>query len=792
MKERIRVLIKPRVKRMSGGIFKTRVRSLLIVFLIGLFVINLGRVGWIMVVNGEEYRSKAAQQQLYDTELEAMRGTIYDCNMTPLVTSTSAWILCCNPKEIYGAFGEKRVDEYDKFCKALAEDLSKIIGTKAEDTLELLKKKDSKYERIKKKVSASMRSKIEKCLKKERGYKIMVEAKHFWQEDKEKDVSVKAENFFYYENDNIRSYPNNNFASKVIGVVNADNHGETGIESWYDEVLSGEKGRIVTAKDSNQNILETSYETYFDAVEGNGIVLTIDSKIQSYLENALSKALIDTGAKGTFGIVMDVDTGAILAMSDKPDFDLNNPRVLNSNAAKAELKKFTEGTLKYQTKYAELLHKQWNSFCVTSNYEPGSTFKIFTAAAAIEENIIDYDSYTYNCESLVKVADKEYHCANNKAHGIQSATQGLMHSCNTFFITLGQKMGVDTYYKYFEAFGFTERTGIDLNNEAMSVVHSQDKMSIVDLASTSFGQSIRISPIQLLTATCAIANGGKLMVPYLVESVVDSEQNIVSQTEPTVKRQVISEGTSQKLCQMMRNVVEGGQGSTGSNAYIEGYRVAGKTATSEKLDLKKDKNGERKKVYTASFVCFAPADDPQVAVLVGVDEPAGEYRSGGVIAAPIAKEVLTPTLEYLNVEPRYTAAELKNISSTAPDLVGKSINQAKIAAANEGYVTRVVGGGKTVVAQVPASEQIIPKNGVIVLYTEKGAATQKVKVPSFMGMTIAQVNKAANAAGLNVTFSTPTDTTGVKAYTQSIAKGAVVEAGSNITVGFRNNDIVEN
>ncbi len=791
MRRFFKELIRPRVRRITDGTFKKRVKTLFILFITALFVVNLGRVGWIMVVNGEEYRSKAAEQQLYDAEIEAIRGTIYDCNMTPLVTSTSAWILCANPSEIYKAFGDNRADEYHKFCVYLAKGLAKITGEDAKELLLKLKDDDSRYVRIKKKVSAEMRTEIETFFANEYKYQITVESKRSWQESEIKEITVTVDSFFSYENDNIRSYPNNNFASKVIGVVNADNHGDTGLESYYDETLSGEAGRVVTAKDSNQNILETSFETYFDAVEGNGLVLTIDSKIQTYLENSLSKALEDTNAKGVFGIIMDVDTGAVLAMSDKPDFDLNNPRVLNDSADTTELDELQEGTEEYSVKYAELLHKQWNSFCVTSNYEPGSTFKIFTAAAAIEENIINPETYSYNCQSYVKVADKTYHCANNKSHGVQSITQGLMHSCNTFFITLGQKMGVETYYKYFEAFGFTEKTGIDLGNEANSVVHKRDKMGIVDLASTSFGQTIRISPIQLITATCAIANGGKLMQPYLVESVVDSEKNIIYQTTPTVKRQVISESTSETLCQMMRAVVEGGQSSTGKNAYIEGYRVAGKTATSEKLD-NQTADGENQTVYTASFVCFAPADDPKVAVLVGVDEPAGEYRSGGVIAAPIAKDVLIPTLEYLNVEPRYTEDELKNISSVTPSLVGQTVTQAKNTAASQGYTVKVIGSGNTVVSQVPSSESTIPKNGVIVLYTEKGAQAQKIQVPDFTSMTISQVNQAAAASGLNVTFSTPADTTAVKAYDQSIEAGTMVEIGASITVSFRNNDIIEN
>ena len=598
-----------------------------------------------------------------------------------------------------------------------------------------------------------------------------------------KKGKINAANFFDYESNSNREYAKGNFASTVIGVVNADNKGETGIEAYYDEELQGESGRILTATDVAGRVLESSYEAYYDAVEGNGVVLTIDFEIQSYLENALNQAYDSLDCDGVYGIVMDVDTGAILALSDKPDFDLNNPRVLDSNVNTETLKKFEKGTVEYSTEYSRLLYDQWSSFCVTNNYEPGSSFKIFCAAAALEEDIVsDINSKIYNCTSSTKIANITYHCANYKAHGSQSLTQGLMNSCNTFFITLGQKLGIEKYYKYFEAFGFTERTGIDLANEAYSVVHKKDKMSKVDLASTSFGQGFRISPIQLITATCAIANGGDLMVPYLVGSVVDAEGNIIRETEPTVRRKVISEDTAKKVAQMMTEVVNDG---TGKNAKIEGYAVAGKTASAQKLD-----DNAENEVYVASFVCFAPADDPKVAILVGVDNTHDGYRSGGAVAAPIAKQVMEPTLEYLSVERKYTPEEIAKLSKTTPDLAGKTVSAAKSLAANEGLKVKIVGKGDTVISQMPAYGQAIPRGGVIVLYTEKDAKIEKTTVPDFTGLSISQVNALAGEYCLNVVFSGPTSEAGVKAYTQSIAKGAEVDMGSSITVTFKLENII--
>ena len=761
---------KNRARHRNHLMFKLRARSMTFFVFALLFAVSFLRVGWIIFVHGDDYRSEAEQSQLYDTEIRAVRGTIYDINRTPLVTSASAWILCVNPNEILKFFNNVNIPgAYEAYCEDIGGRIAKAVGMKKKKVVAMMEDSEHTYVRVKKKVDATERLALDEILTAPYAYA---------KTSRGADRNVYATSFFTYESDTLRLYPENNFASTVIGVTDNDGSGISGVEKYYNTDLSGKAGCIVTAKNARGQTLDSSYETVFDTTQGSGIILTIDQNIQRYLENALVNALESTGAKGTFGIVMDVDTGAILAMSDKPDFDLNNPRVLQ-DAAAAEALKAYEGTDEYAQMMTDALYAQWNSYCVTSTYEPGSTFKIFTAAAALEEGIVNLDT-TYTCNGAYQVAGTVIHCANRSGHGYQTLTQGLMNSCNPFFISMGQKMGVETFYKYFEAFGFTERTGIDLTGEAYPVVHQQEDMSVVDLASTSFGQSVRLSPIQMITAGCAIANGGKLMVPYIVDSVVDENGNILSKNEPTVKRQVISEGTAATVRQMMEAVVEGG---TGKNAYIEGYRVAGKTATSEKLDVKK--TDENQLLYVASFLCFAPADDPQVAVLVGVDEPPGEYRGGGVLAAPIAKEVLEPTLKYLNVEPRYTQEELKAISKTTPGMIGKSVSQARALAEENNLTIKIIGEGETVLSQVPSAGSTIAKNGVVVVYTNSGEAMQTVNVPNFAGMTAASVNETAAAYGLNVILSGPSDAAGATVYQQSIAPETQVDAGSTVTVDFR-------
>ena len=751
--------------------FKIRVRQIIGVTLVLMLLLGFVRVGYIIAVHGDEYRSKAEANQLYDTTLYPNRGTIYDCNKNVLVTSSSAFIFCASPKSLR-EYIQKKVDParldavMKQFTKKLGTDLAKILEMKRKEAIHSLRLYDTNYTRVKKKVEATQRIALDKLFSEPYVY------------DEAEEASLWLNNFFSYEPDFLRMYPDNGFASTVIGVIDAEGNGISGVEKYYNDTLLGKVGRIVTAKNAYGQSLDSSYETIFNAESGKGTVLTIDQNIQHYLENALKSALDSTGAKGVYGIVMDVHTGAILAMSDKPDFDLNNPREIQDPKAKEELEQYDKNSEEYKEKQTEKLFEQWNSFCVTSTYEPGSTFKIFTAAAALEEGKVNLNT-TYTCNGAYQVAsDTVIHCANLSGHGYQTLTQGLMNSCNPFFIHIGQMLGKDTFNKYFEAFGFTERTGVDLPNEAYPVYHPFDKMTTVDLASTSFGQSFRVSPIQMITAGCAIANGGKLMTPYIVDSILDQDGTVIYKTEPTVKRQVISEGTAATVRQMMEAVVEGG---TGKNAYIEGYRVAGKTATSEKLDAE---NGADRLLYIASFLCFAPANDPQVAVLVGVDEPPGNYRGGGVLAAPIAKDVLEDTLKYLNVEPQYTEDELKKVSRVTPSLIGETVSGARQKAQEAQLTLRVIGDGETVVSQVPTGGQSIGENGVVVVYTED-AEVKKVEVPSFIGMTASTVKQTALSLGLNVSLSGPAGSAGATAVKQSIPEGTEIQAGTTVTVQFQ-------
>lgn len=723
----------------------------------------LGRVAYIMVAKGEEYRVLAANNQLRDSIIRGIRGTIYDSNMTPLVTNSSAWNLCVNSYKLNITF-KKFPDEKEEFFSYFSEGIGEIVGKTKEDVRALFERSSSPDVVISKKISSETRNQLEALFEKK------------FTLTKEKEVYPK--DYFFYQNDNVRIYPENNFASTLIGVVNADGDGETGIESYYNEELKGADGRILTARDSRGNEIDDAYETIIDPEEGNGIVLTIDKNIQTYLENALSKALSYSKAESVYGIVMDVDTGAVLAMSDKPDFDLNNPRVLSENADLSELENFEKGTTEYSEKYSQLLFEQWNSFCITGNYEPGSTFKIFTLAAALEEGVAT-EKTGHNCTSDIRVADTVYHCASRKAHGSQTLRQGLMNSCNTFFISLGQKLGVEKYYKYFEAFGFTERTGIDAANESISIVHKKEKMTVVDLASTSFGQSVRVTPLQLISAVSAIANGGNLMKPYLVKGIVDSGGEYISKTEPVIRRKVISEETSRTVASMMESVVKEG---TGKNAYLEGYRIAGKTGTAQKLD-----SGTN--TYIASFMCFAPADDPKVAILVGVDSPGGYLTSGGALAAPVAKEVMKSTLEYLDVEPEYTDEELERINRKVPALEGMALWEARNTAEAQGFTLRISGAGEEVVSQNPSSGQTIHEGGVIIAYTDTENSTSEVTVPDFRSLTVSEVNMLANENLINVIFSGPVDKASLVAVSQSIEPETKVTAGTTVTVNFISKEI---
>lgn len=709
------------------------------------FLYGIGALIYAGLINGEENRLKAERNQLSDTQIAAERGTIYDSNMNVLAKSASAWLVYINPSQIK--------DNTQK--ELVVNGLSQILGVDADSVRTKAEKTKTGYQKIAGEVETDVKEALEAYI------------------DENSDNKLSA--IIGIDPDTKRYYPYSSFASTIIGFTNSDDQGVGGIEMQYDDDLTGVSGRIITAKNAQQGSMSSDYETTYDAKPGESLVLTIDEVIQYYLEQGLEQALVDTGAKYAYGIVMDTDTGAILGMTSKPDFDLNNPRKISNAALSETIAAITDDTQRAQ-ETTNALYAQWRNRTISDTYEPGSVFKTVVVSAALEEGVVDLNT-TYTCTGGIQVADNYQRCWKPGGHGHETLTQGLMNSCNPFFITIGQALGEERFYKYFEAFGFTEKTGIDLPAEAKPVAgktyHALESMGISELSSSSFGQTFQVSPIQMITAVNTIANGGKLMQPYVVDSKLDSDGNVVYKTTPTVKRQVISEKTASTVADMMEQVVSIG---TGKNAYVAGYHVAGKTGTSEKIGIEG--------AYIASFAGFAPADNPEISILIAIDEPTGEH-GGGAVAAPIAGMLLEKIMTYLNVEPQYEDDELSNISSVAPSLVGKSVGDAKVSAAK--FTVKVVGSGTKVISQTPAAGQQMRTGGVIVVYTEENAAKQTATVPNLCNMSMSQANSAAVSAGFNIRLSGTTNSGEVLSYKQSVNAGEEAEIGSVITVYFKSN-----
>ena len=709
------------------------------------FLYGIGALIYAGLINGEENRLKAERNQLSDTQIAAERGTIYDSNMNVLAKSASAWLVYINPSQIK--------DDTQK--ELVVNGLSQILGVDADSVRTKAEKTKTGYQKIAGEVETDVKEALEAYI------------------DENSDNKLSA--IIGIDPDTKRYYPYSSFASTIIGFTNSDDQGVGGIEMQYDDDLTGVSGRIITAKNAQQGSMSSDYETTYDAKPGESLVLTIDEVIQYYLEQGLEQALVDTGAKYAYGIVMDTDTGAILGMTSKPDFDLNNPRKISNAALSETIAAITDDTQRAQ-ETTNALYAQWRNRTISDTYEPGSVFKTVVVSAALEEGVVDLNT-TYTCTGGIQVADNYQRCWKPGGHGHETLTQGLMNSCNPFFITIGQSLGEERFYKYFEAFGFTEKTGIDLPAEAKPVAgktyHALESMGISELSSSSFGQTFQVSPIQMITAVNTIANGGKLMQPYVVDSKLDSDGNVVYKTTPTVKRQVISEKTASTVADMMEQVVSIG---TGKNAYVAGYHVAGKTGTSEKIGIEG--------AYIASFAGFAPADNPEISILIAIDEPTGEH-GGGAVAAPIAGMLLEKIMTYLNIEPQYEDDELSNISSVAPSLVGKSVGDAKVSAAK--FTVKVVGSGTKVISQTPAAGQQMRTGGVIVVYTEENAAKQTATVPNLCNMSMSQANSAAVNAGFNIRLSGTTNSGEVLSYKQSVNAGEEAEIGSVITVYFKSN-----
>lgn len=760
--------MKNKTSEKKSNMSKRGLGVLIAVALVGVALI--GRLAYLQLVKGEYYSAIVENQQYSGTEIKAERGKIYDSNMNVLAQSASVWKVYLNPSRI------NNIDESyrDEIRVAIANELAAILDMDAEKLLEYTKSNYA-YQKVKNGIEKEERDKILAMIEKY---------------EKREENPVYLGNIICIDPDVKRYYTYDSLASTVIGFTGDDGVGLYGIELFYNDELKGVSGKTITAYDGKGNEMPNQYETVYEAQEGKGVVLTVDMYIQNILETVLSDAYKDTGAESVYGIVMDVETGAILGMASLPDYDPNDPNTIKSEELyneylEASTQEVDEENDTENDKYMRSIQYfrdiQWGNRAISSTYELGSVMKVVTAAASYEEGLATLDRQFF-CSGVINFASRHINCWRAGGHGSETFEDLLKNSCNPFAVTLASELGQDRFYDYFEAFGFTEKTGInttgDFAPKAGVLFKERDNFTKSDLASYSFGQTFQVSPLQVITAISAVANGGKLMTPYIVGKLVDADQNVISETKPTVRRQVISEATADVICEIMHEVVATG---TGKNANVEGYRVAGKTGTSEKL-TKKDEE-----VYIASFCGFAPADDPEISVIIIVDEPEGEH-GGGAVAAPLAREVFEQVLPYLGVEKSYTDEEAAKLVEKAPNLTGMSVASAKSTVANTSLSVKIVGDGDSVVAQYPDAGREIPYNGMIVLYTDDVNASSTVTVPDFSKCTVSQANRLAINNGLNIKISgSSLGTDSVYAYKQSIQPGTTVKMGEIITVSFKTN-----
>ena len=733
---------RPESARRANRIIQSRTLLLMGVFGVLTFVLLFTKLYHWQITEHDDLQSVAVRQQTLRTTVEASRGTIYDRNGTILAMSASAETIFISPKEIL---------ENEQDQELIADGLAEILGLDAEDILKKMEKTTSQYEELVKKADDELADKV----------------REFINENDLKGIFLRPTSK--------RSYPKGTLASQVIGFTN-DLGGAMGLEATYDDVLTGESGMVVTARDRDGRAVLYQYDQYFDAENGCDLQTTLDTTIQYYLEKGVQEleARFGTG-KGATGIVMDVNTGAVLAMASLPTYDLNSPSTIYNDFLTAGMTE--EQIIENAT---ELRNKQWRSKAINDTYEPGSTFKTLTLAMALEENVVDLNTGFY-CGGNTTIEGQKIWCSKRTGHGQQDLSTAFANSCNPAFINIGLRIGNAKFYQYMKDFGLTEKTGIDTTGEASGFVNKEIEYSTLALACYAFGQNFNVTPIALLAAQCACVNGGYLYTPYLVEQITDQDGNVVSKHDPTPIRQVVSEETSALVREIMENEVTSG---TGKNGQVAGYRIGGKTGTADKV------GGN----VIVSFVCFAPADDPQVMMLLTLDEPnkwTGTYVSGGNMVAPIASSVMSEILPYLGIEPSYTAEELVGADKTVPNVIGLGKDAAVEKLAVSGFTCRTVGDGDAVTDQTPVGGAIVPNSAEIILYLGAEKSTEKCIVPNVVGDSAATANQKIVNAGLimGVSGATNASSSTVRAISQSIAAGTEVEAGTVVRVQFSDSSV---
>ena len=733
---------RPESARRANRIIQSRTLLLMGVFGVLTFVLLFTKLYHWQITEHDDLQSVAVRQQTLRTTVEASRGTIYDRNGTILAMSASAETIFISPKEIL---------ENEQDQELIADGLAEILGLDAEDILKKMEKTTSQYEELVKKADDELADKV----------------REFINENDLKGIFLRPTSK--------RSYPKGTLASQVIGFAN-DNGGAMGLEATYNDVLTGESGMVVTARDRDGRAVLYQYDQYFDAENGCDLQTTLDTTIQYYLEKGVQEleARFGTG-KGATGIVMDVNTGAVLAMASLPTYDLNSPSTIYNDFLTAGMTE--EQIIENAT---DLRNRQWRSKAINDTYEPGSTFKTLTLAMALEENVVDLNTGFY-CGGNTTIEGQKIWCSKRTGHGQQDLSTAFANSCNPAFINIGLRIGNAKFYQYMKDFGLTEKTGIDTTGEASGFVNKEIEYSTLALACYAFGQNFNVTPIALLAAQCACVNGGYLYTPYLVEQITDQDGNVVSKHDPTPIRQVVSEETSALVREIMENEVTSG---TGKNGQVAGYRIGGKTGTADKV------GGN----VIVSFVCFAPADDPQVMMLLTLDEPnkwTGTYVSGGNMVAPIASSVMSEILPYLGIEPSYTAEELVGADKTVPNVIGLGKDAAVEKLAVSGFTCRTVGDGDAVTDQTPVGGAIVPNSAEIILYLGAEKSTEKCIVPNVVGDSAATANQKIVNAGLimGVSGATNASSSTVRAISQSIAAGTEVEAGTVVRVQFSDSSV---
>ena len=732
----------------KGPAQRLRQRTAILILLI--LVLGFGaavlRLTYLTTVQSSELQESAVDLQLADTTVSAKRGTIYDANGNVLAESASVWQVVMSPVNF----------KNDKQRQAAAKGLSEIFDLEYNDVLDDTKQQ-SHYVVVKRRIESDEREKVLQLI-----------------DTLKKDYSCSG--VIQLLDDYKRYYPKNSLASSVIGFTGSDDQGLEGIEYEYDSYLSGTPGRIITAQNARGTDMPFRYEQNVESEDGNNVYLTIDETIQSICEKYMQKGVEDNNVlnKGVC-IAMDVNTGAILAMVTTDGYDLNNPYELS-----AKDKKKIKSTAKSKQAEAEsaALSNMWRNKAVADTYMPGSVFKMCVASAALEENLVN-EKTSFTCTGSILVEGETIHCSNIAGHGTQNFVEVISNSCNPAFIQIGQMLGAGKFRQYYQGFGFSDKTGIDLPGEAEDSFWKEGKMGGVDLAVASFGQNFTITPIQMITACAAVSNGGYVVQPHVVSKITDSKGNVIKSVDKKIKRQVISDDTSKKMNEYLEYNTERQGAAAG---YISGYKVAGKTGTTEKRGVTKFESSFSED-YISSFCGYAPADDPQIAMLVFFDTPDGDAYYGSQVSSPVFINIMSEVLPYLDVKTSYTDEELGYVDASAGDYTGVSVDEAKTAVEADGFTATVKGNGSTVISQIPTVSSGLQKGGSIVLYTDSDSQSETVSVPSLIGLSPDEVNDVASAYGLNVSFSGATTSSGTSS-SQNIEAGTSVSPGTVITVSF--------